>query len=192
MKLYEHEAQLTALAEQIGDAQERGEEVPDEALALLDEYALGATEKRDRVGDFLQFLDERTKSCADAAERAYKAQTAIINVRERLLDYTLRVMRSQGVTAALGERWKFAVRAGVECVEIEDESKLPPECVRTKTTTVPDKLEIGKRLKAGTMVYGAKMVRGEPTLQLRALAATDRPGETKRLGAGEAEGVAGA
>ena len=46
--------------------------------------------------------------------------------------------------------------AGYYCVD-----NLPPELVRVKTEMSPDKVEIGKRLKSGQSVPGARLVKSE-------------------------------
>lgn len=177
MKLYEIEAELVAMTESLLDTLERGEEPAPEALALLDKYALEAVEKRDRVGDFLEALAERATSRKADGERAYAEARHIENARERIADYVLRVMQAGGVTMAFGERWKFVETKGRERVEVEDGAVLGEEFIRVKREA--NKEAIRKALDAGRYVAGAKMVRGERTLAVRRLAATDRPGELR-------------
>ena len=56
---------------------------------------------------------------------------------------------------------------GRETVVIDDKDKIPDEYVRVKTSIEPDKVEIGKRLKAGEEVEGAHLERSKPSIQIK-------------------------
>lgn len=190
-KLYEIEGELVRALERVMDAQERGEELPESALTEVGDYMIAAADKRDACRDFLQFVESREAELQFDIRTAQAQLSAITNAKERMENYILSVMQRSGTVAAHGNKWKFVVAPGRDRVEIVDERALISEdsrqlllAVQDNETNVrivvePIKSNIALDLKAGRSVAGARMTKGEPSLQVKPLAARDTPGATK-------------
>lgn len=110
---------------------------------------------------------------ADAA--AYAAEEERLGARKRtaeaqvkrLREYIRCHMQQAGITKIKGPQFTITLSDGQERVVVTDESKLPPEYVRTKTTSEPDKKAIMAAYKAdGTLPSGVE-IHETTTLRIR-------------------------
>jgi hypothetical protein len=177
-KLIEVEQDLVNLLDSIMEIEHAGGEVPPASLALLDQYAMAATDKRDACADFLEFVETQENACKDQVVAIIERHSAIARARERFESYLLSVMERNGVIAAMGNRSKFVVMSS-ESVDVQDASQVPPEYMRVKPAPAPepDKAAIKVALKKGESVGGARLV-SKTRIVVKALAVKDRPGDT--------------
>lgn len=117
---------------------------------------------------------------AEGEAGVYEAEAAKFKARARRESGTVafaeasifELLRAERVLAGMGEGDAYSrslpdgsvhgIKLNPPSVVVEDEAKLPEGCVRVvPEKREPDKVEIAKRIKAGEVVPGAKLVRGE-------------------------------
>jgi len=161
MTLYELEESLSLLIE----SAEEQEELTPELKAAIEQYALGATEKRDRMARFLAHCESQEELAKREIERLQDRRRRFENARVRLEDYLVGFMECRGLKKLEGLTATLALRGCPPSVHIYDEEELPLEYKRTKSETVLDKTAIKLALKAGQGVPGAKLITGRHKLQ---------------------------
>lgn len=82
-----------------------------------------------------------------------RAEKSIDRLKSALLAY----MDTVGKDRERAGVFNISIRKS-EAVNITDESKLPPEYIKTKTTTAPDKAAIKKAIKDGAEIAGAEII----------------------------------
>lgn len=176
-RLIEVETDYLALADSVMDCEERGEAVPDEALASLREAVVMVSEKREGVALFFDFLEERAAALREQEKRIAVQRKAVESATERMRGYVLGVMKATGVQCAVGATHKFVVGRS-ESVEVACPDALPDDLCRIKRE--PDKTAIKKALESGVRIEPAAgaRIQSHDRLQIKPLAAKDRPGDT--------------
>ena len=119
----------------------------------LDQLEMLKAEKVENIGCWIKNLDADAAALKAEEERLNKRRKAMENKANRLKDYL--------IATCDGEHFR-GIRADVSFkvthpVEITDAAALPAQYIRTKTITEPNKVDIGKALKAGQTVPGAKL-----------------------------------
>jgi len=162
MTLYELEESLSLLLE----SAEEQEELTPELKAAIEQYALGAAEKRDRVARFLARCESQEELAKREIERLQARKKRFENARSRLEDYLVGFMERRGLKKLEGLTATLALRGCPPSVHVYDEEQLPAKYERTRSETVVDKTAIKVALKAGQNVPGAKLITGRHKLRL--------------------------
>ena len=116
---------------------------------------------------FVLNADAEAEAIKQAEKRMEARRKALEARADYLRAYLLRNMSACGITEIKANDGSFRARLmpGREVAVIEDQAALPADCLRTKTTTEPDKPVILAKLKAKVDVPGAKIER-KPTLKI--------------------------
>ncbi|HAT4354545.1 TPA: siphovirus Gp157 family protein [Clostridium perfringens] len=87
------------------------------------------------------------------------------NVVKKLKEYVEFEMNGIGLTKVEGKLFKISFRKS-KVVKVLDETKIPKEFIKVKTTESISKTDLGKALKSGEIIEGAELVENK-TLQIK-------------------------
>ena len=149
----EYEMLYTALAE---SADEDG--VIDESLLPAVGEAKATLEaKALSVAQVVRYLDEDIDLFDKEITRLTAAKKHLENEQKRVKAYLQTACEKCGIESIKGVHAKISFIKSTS-TDIYDESELPDEYFRTKTTVEPDKTKIKDAIKAGIDVPGARLV----------------------------------
>lgn len=149
----EYEALYTALEENVDeDGVIDASLLPavGEAKATYETKALAVATVIRRFESDIELYDAEIK-------RLSTAKKHIQNEKERVKAYLQTACEKCGIESIKGLHAKISFIKSVE-TDVYDESELPDEYFRTKTTVEPDKSKIRDALKAGVTVAGARLI----------------------------------
>ena len=125
--------------------------------------------------DFHKFLSAVVRRICEAEAFVDGIGDLIIDIKARQQRFERRgeamralafkVMSAAEVRKVELRQATLSIRAGVPRVLITDETRLPPDCIRTRTE--PNKIAIKERLERGDEVPGAEMSNREEVLSVR-------------------------
>ena len=161
MTLYDLEESLSLVLE----SAEEQEELTPKLRAAIEQYALGAAEKRDRVARFLAHCEGQEELAKREIERLQNRKKRFENARTRLEAYLVGFMECRGMKRLEGLTATLALRGCPPSVDVYDERGVPAEYKRTKSETVVDKTAVKLALKVGKDVPGARLITGRHKLQ---------------------------
>lgn len=155
MKIYEYNELIDALLDADGDVDPETGLVFD--LTLLDRLEM---ERNEKIENLLLYTAQLAADAEDIADYA-----ATLNARakskkakaDRLKEWLCGEITRYGDKKFESRKVKGIVSTRSK-VDIIDEKLLPPQYIRTKTETAPDKTAIGAALKAGELINGARLV----------------------------------
>ncbi|MBO3333451.1 siphovirus Gp157 family protein [Clostridium perfringens] len=87
------------------------------------------------------------------------------NTVKKLKEYVEFEMNGIGLTKVEGKLFKISFRKS-KVVKVLDETKIPKEFIKIKTTETISKTDLGKALKSGEIIEGAELVENK-TLQIK-------------------------
>lgn len=87
------------------------------------------------------------------------------NSVKKLKEYVEFEMNGIGLTKVEGKLFKISFRKS-KVVKVLDETKIPKEFIKIKTTETISKTDLGKALKSGEIIEGAELVENK-TLQIK-------------------------
>jgi hypothetical protein len=114
-----------------------------------------------RIADRQAMANGITEYAKDIAERKARIERNV----EALRTLAFKIMNIADLKKVELPEATLSIRNGASRVLIQDESALPPDCV--KTITSPDKTAIKEKLVAGQAVPGAYLSNSEPSLSIR-------------------------
>jgi hypothetical protein len=159
MRLYELTAEFDALMQR----SEEGEDV-EAALATLQ----GSIEhKASGIVRVLRNLEADAEAYGTEEKRLSARRKSAEAQIERLREYVRTCMATSGITRIKCGSFSVSLSPGQERVVITDESKLPPEYVRTKTTSEPDKKAILAAYKADGVLPSGVEIHETTALRIR-------------------------
>ncbi len=177
--LYDTETALRLAFERLSDVLETQENTHDPALnaglevaerslvAEVENALLAAAEKRDALAWFLRRGASDVEALRAEARRVQGIADRLTTHLERLSGYVQRVMEGHNVETLEGVTSRFKLVQNPPHVEVGAPMALPESCLRViPERREPDKVEIGRRLKAGEDVPGARLVPGGMRLKL--------------------------
>jgi hypothetical protein len=138
-----------------------------EAIALrVSDYLQASEEKVDRFNAFLSHLQGLVEQASAEEARLQHRRQRIVNLRDRLEAYAVHALEVANMKRIEGRTSSLALRRNPSSVAILDQASIPAAFMREKVihTSEPDKVEIGKRLKAGERVPGAELREGRNRL----------------------------
>ena len=91
----------------------------------------------------------------------------IQNAQSRLKDYLRDNMEATGTTKITSPLFTITLAKGRDMAIVDDESALPDDYVRVKTTIAPDKAAILSALKEGVEVPGAHMAKTASSVRIK-------------------------
>jgi hypothetical protein len=173
--LYEITREVSDILARLLDAEERAEgEVTDEVMALEKEWLAVQGDRKDKLGAYLAVADEQDgKAERDKERAAYLKQRAERHEAkaERLRKAVQLDMEANKETKIEAGDYTAAIKPGRDRVDIGMEF-LPwaekterKDLLRIKPAE-PDKVAIKAAIKAGQIVTGAKLVKGDPSLSI--------------------------
>lgn len=112
-------------------------------------------------------LDSDAEAIDREIKRLQDRKKVLTNRRDHIREYLRDNMERAGMTKISCPLFAITLAKGRENVVIEDKDQLPDEYVRVKTSIEPDKIEIGRRLKAGEEVPGARLERSKPSIRIK-------------------------
>lgn len=130
---------------------EDGEDVSAELAALSDSLEV----KAERVSALLRHLRSDRDALRAEEKRLADRRRSLENNEERLRDYIRSCMENAGITSIKCASFTMSLSAR-ERIVVDDESALPPECLRTKVE--PDKAAINAAYERdGEVVSGTRV-----------------------------------
>jgi hypothetical protein len=128
--LFEIDAELDSLFDEIEEQTDQGGEPAEELVARFQQFCSARGEKVDRIGHFLRRMEARELFCRSEAARLSDRARAAASKVERTKNMVLYYLMSRDLKAIEGR--EFTLRAqknGQDSVRITDESALP-RCYR--------------------------------------------------------------
>lgn len=144
----------------------------DESMMLaiqdtLEGMQLQFNEKAVAIVKFAQTLEGDTTAIDAEIKRLQQRKKMIENRRVHLREYLRNNMEAADIKKVECPLFTITLAKGRDQVQISNEEALPDEYVRVKTEIKPDKVAIGKALKAGESVPGAELVKGASSLRVK-------------------------
>jgi hypothetical protein len=124
--LFEIDAELDSLLDEIAEQAEQKGEPPEELVARFQQFCSAHGEKVDRIGRFLRQMEAREQFCrSEAARLSDRARTAAGKV-ERTKNMVLYYLMSRDLKTIEGREFTLRVqRNSQDSVRITDEAALP-------------------------------------------------------------------
>lgn len=161
LTLWDHEAALLEIIEQMELAAQSGEEPSLDLLSKLEEYATNALHKRDRMVRVLKELGRLETALFEESQALAKRSRSIGRIKERLEQYILHIMQRLDVKELEGGVHVLRRRRNPASVIITDATQLPDDCKETIITVKALKHVIREKLQAGETVTGAELQQSE-------------------------------
>ena len=136
-------------------------EITPEIEALIDQSGVDLAVKMDSYFFVMQELDARAESAKARADEWYAAQKACERAVENMKTRLLIGMKALDLPEMSGAEVTFRRQANPPKAFIENETMLPGNYIVTETTTRVDRKQVLEDLKAGKIVPGAHIERGE-------------------------------
>ena len=124
----------------------------------LEELANAEAEKIDNFCRYIRMKAADAAAKREEAGRLMNSARSDENTVAFLKARYVAVMRKHGLQKIKGAAYKISMRAS-DVVSITNEDKLPPEFMRVKTSTEPDKAAIKAALKDGQEIPGAELAK---------------------------------
>lgn len=161
--LYQIEEALSLLMEA---AEQNNHEDPSLQMAI-DEYLQAATEKRDRVAQFLAHLEQQQELAKTEIRRLRERESFFARQQERLEIYVIQFMESRNIRKLEGRTVTLSLRTCPPSVQILDQSSIPPQFLICKQEFVADKKAIKVAIESGVEVPGVDLQVGRNTLTVK-------------------------
>jgi len=146
----------------------RDSEFDDETISDTLEGLTGELSiKASNVAAFALNIEAEAEAVKAAEDKLKKRRMMLEKRATYLRQYLLNNMQAAGITeiAAIDKSFRARVMAGRDSVMIDDETKLPLDYISEKLIREPDKVLIGKAIKDGHDVPGARLER-KPSLKI--------------------------
>jgi hypothetical protein len=139
LTLYDLETHLAALADSVETVE------PDQEQQFLSEFRatlLQAKDKRDRVNQFISYVESQAELAAAEIKRLQARKSSYERITERLKGYVVGVIQSLGADAKgkfpklEGNTSSFRIQKNPDSVQITDETAIPSK-FKTATITIP-------------------------------------------------------
>jgi hypothetical protein len=102
---------------------------------------------------------DATRQTEAKIKRAIDRTAHLLDQRvERIEEQTLTLMGEAGLEKLTGNKVTFSMRANAPSLVVEDQSQIPSEYIRTKSTTEPNKVAIKVALDRGVEIGGVRLV----------------------------------
>lgn len=147
---------------QLFDMLESGE-IDDQAFADTMEGIEGElTEKAVNVAAYIRNLDAHAAQIKEAEQAMRQRRQAAENKAQRLRDYLMAVMSSQGIKEIPSTEFDIKVRKTPPSVVVACEvDALPDDFKRVTVSTAPDKTALKKAIQAGSEIAGVSLQSGQ-------------------------------
>lgn len=162
MNLYDISHEFTALEELL---YMDGGEVSDELAELEEMVSSLLVTKADNMVSFIQKLEDECDLADAHIKRIQTYKKAREGAIERLKTYTKRCMEKIGKEKVDGVMGSIVLPKARKVVDITDQNSVPPEF--TKVSVTLDKVAIGKALKDGQEIEGARLIDGARNVQFK-------------------------
>lgn len=130
ISLLNMEWELVALTDELLGYSERGEDPPEELLEAIAGGITATARKRDRVANYLRFVEAQPKQISEEIKRLQLRKQTIERGAEQLRDYIKRVMDSTDQKVLEGVVSTFKIAKNPPHVEAPDISLLPDDLVK--------------------------------------------------------------
>jgi hypothetical protein len=112
-------------------------------------------------------MDGSITALENEIQRLQDKKKVLQNKIDSIRNYLKMNMQATGISKIECPLFSITLSKPTKQVEITDESLLPDEFVKVKTTVSPDKVLIAKVLKEGKEITGAILVDSEPRLIIK-------------------------
>ena len=100
-------------------------------------------------------------------DRLTDRKRVIANRQKEIKEYLRKNMDAASITKISCPLFSITLAKGRESVVVDNESAIPDELMTVKTDMSPDKTAIAALLKSGGEVPGARLERGQSTIQIK-------------------------
>ena len=163
MKLYEIDAEIASLLNQIDVADENGEVNEDVFVRLL-ELNEARNNKLENIGVYIKNLRSDVKALKEEEVNLKARRTVIENKADRIEAFLLEQMKQEEKPIE-SSRVRISIRHSKK-VEVIDAEKVPEEYIKTKITQDVDKVEAARAFRDGKEIAGLAFVESE-SLQVK-------------------------
>jgi hypothetical protein len=132
-------------------------ELTEESAARLDFVREGFEAKASNYAYVIKSFEDNASIIDAEIKRLQAMKKRAENNADRLSDRIKQAMMEFGITKVEMPTIKISFRTS-KSVQVEDESLIPKEFMRVKTTEEPNKTEIKKAIEEGKIVTGASIV----------------------------------
>jgi len=146
---------------------EEGDVTPAELADTLDAVETEFDLKAHQVAIVIANISAPLEAISQQISRLQAKEKTIKNKASSLKAYLRESMGALNKTKITGEVFNITLAKGRESVVVADVDDLPDDYVTVKTTTQADKTAIKKAIDSGIDVFGARLERGQPSLQIR-------------------------
>lgn len=154
MKLYEIAREYEQILEELYD--EEGN-VNKDALVKLESTEVAIEKKAIALASFIKNMDAERAAIESAKKEMADRERRFKKRIEDLEGYLLSNMQRCGIDKISCAYFEIKLKKCPVSVDIEDESKLPPEYMRIKTEELPDKIKMKEEMMAGVIIPGASL-----------------------------------
>jgi hypothetical protein len=124
-------------------------------------------EKAQAVVSLTLNMDGNIQALDSEIRRLQEKKKVIQNKIDSIRDYLKHNMAATGISKIECPLFTITLSKPAKQVEITDESLLPDDYVRVKTTVAPDKVALAKALKEGADIPGAVLIDGAQRLTIK-------------------------
>jgi hypothetical protein len=133
------------------------DDLPPEAIAdTLEGLAGELSDKALNVARYIRNLEAEAAAIAEAKKRMDARERATANQAKRLKDYLRLELERTGLKPKAADL-ALSIQKNPPSVQIDDETRLPPDYLETITSTRARKKELIEALKAGHTIPGAHL-----------------------------------
>ena len=161
MKLYELTQSYRNL-ENLGEQEGLTVEMIQEALGQVEEDINTKIENTCKV---IKEIEADALGIDEEIKRLTVLKKQKENTAKKLKEYVEFEMNGIGLNKVEGKLFKISFRKS-KVVKVLDETKIPKEFIKVKTTESISKTDLGKALKSGEIIEGAELVENK-TLQIK-------------------------
>lgn len=165
MKLYEltqNYRNLESLLDNLGEQEGLTVEMIHGALGQVED---DINTKIENTCKFIKEIEADSIGIDEEIKRLSALKKQKENAVKKLKEYVEFEMNGIGLNKVEGKLFKISFRKS-KVVKVLDETKIPKEFIKVKTTESISKTDLGKALKSGEIIEGAELVENK-TLQIK-------------------------
>ncbi|ELC8458773.1 MAG: siphovirus Gp157 family protein [Clostridium perfringens] len=165
MKLYEltqNYRNLESLLDNLGEQEGLTVEMIHGALGQVED---DINTKIENTCKFIKEIEADSIGIDEEIKRLSALKKQKENAVKKLKEYVEFEMNGIGLNKVEGKLFKISFRKS-KVVKVIDETKIPKEFIKVKTTESISKTDLGKALKSGEIIEGAELVENK-TLQIK-------------------------
>ncbi len=136
------------------------------ALIKLEENGVAMEKKAIAIASYIKNLEAEREAIKQAKQQMAEREKRNKKREDELTGYLLSNMERRGITKVSCPYFNIKLKKCPPSVQIQDETQLPEEYIRTKIEKSPDKIKMLQEMKVGVIIPGA-CLQQNMTLEIR-------------------------